>query len=349
MNRTSNRRSVSIIAAVLALSLVTPVVVFAEPTASDIATARALIVEGRKLRAEGDFKKAVEKLSAAYSLYRTPVTGHELALAYRGTGQFVEAREMALTVVKMPVEKDEGKASETARAECDTMANDLASKVAKVEIAVVGAPEGATMTVTLDGQVLPTASLSVPRFVNPGKHVAVVTIAGGAEKKVEFEVKEGESRRVDVALPAAAAKEPPPPDPTPKIVTPTPAPTPTPTPTPVDNGRMKTGWLTYTGFGVAAVGAVIGTITGIQAISTSNKLAPLCGDDGNHCPASEASQKKSLETQTTISTVSFIIAGVGLTVGIIDLVTGATATKQTSSTTMSIAVGPGSLGLVGSF
>ena len=72
-------------------------------------------------------------------------------------------------------------------------------------------------------------------------------------------------------------------------------------------------------------------------------------DTKTTCPESEASRIRSQETQATISTVAFVVAGVGLTVGIIDFVTGATATKQTSSTTMSIAVGPGSLGLVGSF
>lgn len=344
MNRISN----SVVSASIALFIASTAL--AEPTASDIATARALVVEGRKLRAEGDVKKAVEKLSAAWALYKTPVTGHELAIAHRAAGQFVEAREMALTVVKMPVEKDEGKASATARAECAAMAEALANKIAKVEIAVSGVPEGASFTVTVDGQPVPSAALSVPRFVNPGKHAAVVTIAGGAEKKVEFEVNEGESKRVDVAMPAPEKKEPPPAEP-PKVVTPEPvAPTPTPSAPPAaasETGRTKTGWLTYTGFGVAALGAVIGTITGVQAISTSNKLASACGD--GPCPRSEEDRIRSLDTQATISTVSFVIAGVGLTVGVIDLVTGATATKQTSAGKMSIAIGPGSLGFAGSF
>jgi hypothetical protein len=263
---------------------------------------------------------------------------------------------MALTVTKMPVEKDEGKASQTARNECATMANDLASKLPKVELAILGAPAGATPVVTLDGQSIPTAALSVPRFVNPGKHVAVVTIPGGAEKTREFEIKEGESKTVEIALPAAKVEPSPSPSPSPSPgpnpnTTPPPAPTPTPTPTPTPapmhrDERAGAGWLTYTGFGVAAVGLVIGTLTGLQAVSTSHKLDDACNP---LCDPSESSRIRSYETQATISTVAFVVAGVGLTVGVIDLVTGATAPKQTSSGTLSIGVGPGSMGLVGSF
>src|SRR4051812_14764952 len=162
----------------LALALLVPTTIaVAAPTPSDIATARKLVAEGRKLRTEKDYAHAIEKLGAAYQLYPTPVTGDELALAYRDAGRLIEARETAIAVGRMPVEADEGKASQTARAECATMVSELAKKIAQVVLTIQGAAPNAQFAVTLDGSKVPMAALGEAHMVDPGKHVAVVTMA----------------------------------------------------------------------------------------------------------------------------------------------------------------------------
>ena len=321
----------SVLCAVLACTLASGIA-SAAPSPADIATARSLVVEGRKLRQAGEFGKAVEKLQAAFTLYRTPVTGHELALAHRDASQLIEAREIALLVVKMPVESDEGKASETARAECAKMVTELAPKIAKVTLTIVNLPAGSTPMVTIDGDAV--VVFSEPRLINPGKHVAVVK-AGTAEQKVEFALGEGEAKTVEVTMPAAAA-------------TPTPTPTPTPTTTnpPSTETRTSAGWLTWTGFSVGAAGFLVGSIAGAAALSQSGKLHDAC-DGGFSCPKSEAGAIRTYNATTTISTIGFIVGGIGVSVAVIDLATGATATKKTGSTHLSI--GLGSLGLGGSF
>jgi hypothetical protein len=331
---TSNKLFAKVIAGALASVIAISSVVMAAPSATDIATARELVVEGRKLRAAGEFAKAVEKLKVAYALYPTPVTGDELALGYRDAGKLIEARETALRVVKMPVESDEGKASEAARASCSAMVNDLGPKIGQVTLAITGVPSSATPTVTIDGEPVNAAVLGEPRAINPGKHVAVVTVEA-TEKRVEFEMGAGEKKTVTIAVPEVAAKPVPTVTAVPTVIAPPPPP-----PTRVES---STGWLTYTGFGVAGVGLAIGTITGLSAMSSSNKLILNCTD--GRCPSSEESRIRGYDNAATISTVSFILAGVGLTVGIIDLATGATATKRT----VSVSVGPASAYLVGSF
>jgi hypothetical protein len=321
------------IACVLAGTIAISSVALAAPTATDIATARELVVEGRKLRASGEFDKAVEKLKAAYALYPTPVTGDELALAYRDAGKLIEARETALRVVKMPVESDEGKASEAARASCTTMVSELGPKIGQVTLAITGVPADVTPTVTIDGEPVNAAVLGQARAINPGKHVAIVNV-NGVDKRVDFEMGAGEKKTVPIAVEGAAK---PAPTTVPTVVVPPPPP---PHPTRVET---TTRWLTWTGFGVAGVGLAIGTITGISAMSSSNKLIVNCTD--GRCPSSEESRIRSYDNAATISTVSFILAGVGLTVGIIDLATGATATKRT----VSVGIGPASAFVAGSF
>ena len=325
-----------IFAATLAATLCLTSLALGAPTAADIATARTLVLEGRKLRAAGEFAKAVEKLKIAYSLYATPVTGDELALAHRDAGQLIEARETALAVVKMPVESDEGKASENARAECAKMISELATRIARVTLSVTHVPAGVSPTVTIDNELVNVAVLAEPRSINPGKHVAVVK-AGSVEKSVEFELKDGEQRSVEIVLPETAAT----PSPTP---TPVPTPLPTPTPTPVTRETTtSTGWLTYAGFGAAGAGLVVGSITGLMAMSSSNRLLDRCGRDHLHCPDSETSTLRSYNTTSTLSTIGFVVVGVGLTLGIIDLATGATAKTAT------VSVGLGGLSLQGNF
>ena len=349
----SNRLRALLAAIVLASSL--PATAFAAPSASDIATARVLVAEGRKLRAAGNFPGAIEKLKAAYALYPTPVTGHELALAYKDAKRLVEAREAAIAVAGMPVEADEGKASADARADCSALITELGKRVAEVTLFVDGYPQGATVTVTLDGNAVPMAALSEPRVLDPGAHVVVATMPAAPEAKVEFTVGEGEHRKVDVHLktsetpilgPTTTSTE------TPSSFAAPPPSATTATTTTTEGTKSGTGWLTYVGFGVAGVGAVVGTITGLQAISAGHRLSDHC--DGNHvCPASEDADVKKLNTTSTISTVSFALAGVGLVAAIVDMTTHLTAEPtpepKTGAASVHVSLGPGSIAIGGAF
>jgi hypothetical protein len=350
----------------IALALSTSNSSLAAPSPSDIATARKLVVEGRKLKADKDWVHAIEKLRAAYQLYPTPVTGDELALCYRDAGRLIEAREMAITVGRMPVESDEGKASKAARDDCASMVVELAKKIGQVVLSIQGAAPGAALTVTLDGNAVPMAAINEAHMVDPGKHVAVVSMAGATDQRMEFDVAEGENKKVVIQAPLVAGA-PPPATTTTATSAGSAAPAPTslkndapPPPITKDTGATKsgTGWLTYVGFGVAGVGAVVGTISGITAIGAGNRLSSKC--DQNHvCNPSEQTDVNKLNTMSTVSTLSFAVAGVGLVAAILDMTMNLTAESKPVTTGLAptprppvpvrVSVGAGTISLGGEF
>src|SRR5215472_9102837 len=79
----------------------------AEPTAQDLATARALFNDGAKLHERGDLAGALERLRAAYALVPTPIIGLELGKVLLETGKLVEARETCLAASHLPVSSAE--------------------------------------------------------------------------------------------------------------------------------------------------------------------------------------------------------------------------------------------------
>ena len=86
---------------------------FAEPTASDLETARELYKEGRALRDKNDLKAALEKFKGAHALASTPVTGLELGRTHMLLTELVEAREAFLSVAKIPFADKESVTSPT--------------------------------------------------------------------------------------------------------------------------------------------------------------------------------------------------------------------------------------------
>src|SRR4051812_21621751 len=129
---TSSKR---ILAAVFALTLSTHALA-GNPSAQDFATARALYKEGKDLRAAGDLKGALEKLTAAHTLGRTPLTGIELARVEVQLGLLVEAREVCLGIARLAVEPDETSRSVEARKDAAQLAEELRPRISSLRVKV---------------------------------------------------------------------------------------------------------------------------------------------------------------------------------------------------------------------
>jgi len=71
--------------------------------------------------------------------------------------------------------------------------------------------------------------------------------------------------------------------------------------------------LAYVGGGVAALGLVVGSVSGISAISHKNAAKKGCVD-GN-CPRSTWSDLDSARSMATASTVGFVVGAIGLIAG----------------------------------
>jgi hypothetical protein len=286
------------------------------PTAQELETARNLYKEGKELRAKGDLPGAIEKLLAAHALGNTPVTGIELARTYALAGKLVEAREIALSVARLQVASDETEKSAEARTDAARLAAELRPRIPTLRVRVQGVASGEEGHLVIDAFEVPDAAIGEPLKVNPGHHAVVLRAGEGGtarESRGEVETAEGTSAEITLSVP-------PPP------VTPPP---PEPPPAPVAHRNTLVVTL---GFGAAIVGGAAGLFTGAAAISKKNQLSSEC--NGFQCGPENggSSDLSTARTYATASTVAFGVAGAGLVVGLIGLLTSGSSAAPAPAT-----------------
>ncbi|EYF04498.1 Hypothetical protein CAP_4466 [Chondromyces apiculatus DSM 436] len=172
----------------------------AEPSAADRETARGLVIEGRRKFDAGDLEGARKAFQAAHDIMGVPTTGLDLARALARLGRLVEARAMALDVARMPVKPKEPEAFTEARPAAATLAEELEKRIPGLEIRVKGPSEAAAIEVRVDGEVVPQASLSFPRKVNPGTHAVEAEAQGFEPARKEITAAEGATIPVELTL-----------------------------------------------------------------------------------------------------------------------------------------------------
>jgi hypothetical protein len=273
----------------------------AEPTAPDLASARVLFKEGRALREKGELAKALEKLRAAHALGQTPITGLELARTYVLVGKLVDAHEVSLGVARLPVASDETGRSESARAEAAKLAAALEPRLAKLVVSVKGLSAGTPASLSVDGETVPPEAVGEPRSADPGPHVAVLRFPSGEEVRAQVELKEGESRSVELDATAIPAPRP--------VVALPPKEAPS-EPPPRSNALFVTG-ATVGGFGL-----LFGASFGVATLSTKSSLLTDC--PGGACGPQHHDELSRAQTEATVATVSFVVAGVGAAAMVLD-------------------------------
>lgn len=274
-----------------------------EPSAADSETALQLYKDGKALRDQGDARAALEKLRAAYSLVETPITALELGRTYIAVGQLLEARGVLLSVSRIPVRNNESAKASEARIEAEALAAELRPRLASLTVRPKGVVAGnGAPRIIIDNVTVPAEAASAPRVLNPGAH-AVVVEANGQRVQSDITLAEGQTAQLDVEVPAAKVA--------PALTTP---PTTEP-PAPVEDRKLSP--LVYAGFGAGAVGIGVGTVTGILTLSKASSLKDACRD--KQCPASSQSDIDAASTTGAISTVAFVVGGLGIAVGVVGL------------------------------
>src|SRR5207247_2527088 len=143
---------------------------------------------------------------------------------------------------------------------------------------------GAELAVAVDGQALPSASATLPRKVNPGRHRVAASAPGFAEQSRDVDVEEGKETAVTVALtatPGAAPMAGAPPSAVPAEGAPA-----TTSPAPDTGVKTEKSTLAYVGLGIGAVGVaglVVGTVFGLKASSKWNDAKALCNPYPSNC------------------------------------------------------------------
>jgi hypothetical protein len=312
-----------------------------------VARARELFLQATEERDQGDLPGALEKFRVAHALAGNPVTAMELGRTYAVLGKLVEARDVLLSVAHIPVQPDESTRATQSRLQAAELAEELRSRIPTLAVKMAVPTE--VLSIVVDGTPVPSAVVGAPRAVNPGRHDVVTAVAGRDRIERKIDVKEGETREIELA-PIARVPE----VPEPKHAPPSPAAPAPPAEVPAEgtSGGGRFGALTYIGFGVGAAGFLVGSAMGIVALSKANAAQNECTVQNiQTCAAQVADDLQSARTFGYASTVALAVAGIGVAAGIVDLVLSTPKAQAAGSSARTLRpwVGLGAAGLRGSF
>lgn len=286
---------------------------------SSRATARDLGTAGVDAFQRGDYEASVAKLEKAFKVLRVPSIGLWSARALEKSGKLVKASERYREVGLLEISS--GQASIQRQAQADA-ASELAALTPRLPALVVqldGAQQ-ADLKVAIDGVSMAAELVGERRPVDPGKHI-VEASQGGKTTRAEALLKEGDTKTVVLrfaAAPAAAAATPVSAAPAPTNAAP-PATSAVPAAQAESNsqdprpssgiGTQRMAAIGVAGLGVA--GIVVGSVFGLKARSKLVESNRTC--TGKDCTdQAGVDLNNEAKSAATISTIGFIVGGVGL-------------------------------------
>jgi hypothetical protein len=323
-----------------------------EPSSAETAAARGLAVEGLKLADAGRCAEAVDKLARAEKLHHSAIVQGRLGECQIGLGKLVDGTENLRKVLREPVPSNPSPALVKARERAQTALEGAKSKIAFLTISLKGPKEISSATVTVDGESVPPALLDADRPTDPGDHVIEASAPGYLKASARVSVKEAERKSVSVRLdadpnavvppPSAAAAEPPP------HAAPQPAKAPPPdtryaadTSGAASSAPNRTG--AYIAWAVGGVALAVGAGFGVVAMKGKNDIEANC--TGNVCKSSEQDRLDDAKAAGNISTVAFIVGGVGVALGTVLFFTASSGSSASNGGPSRAAAAPRPTGL----
>ena len=306
----------------------------AKATAVEREQAQQRFLKGKALYEKNDMQGALDEFRASLDIVASPNTRLYVARSLRELGRLVEAyAEFGRTAADAKEhEREDGRYGKAAQAATDERAA-IAPQIGFLLLTIRN-PSDAT-NVTIAGTPLVRAGWADPVPVKPGDVDVEVDSPGVAPIHKHLSVSAGSRVPIDVDAHAVGSPTP---------VAPTPVPLETPAP-----HRRGQAWMlpaAIAGAGVGVVGLVIFTVAGVASNGTYSDLQKQCG--AGPCPASFADEVSRGKTEQAI-------ANTGLVVGLVGLAAGATFftlwlfPPKPLAASASIVVGPGSLGVAGTF
>ncbi len=274
-------------------TLTTPA--WAEPSAADRATARALAREGFEALKRDDFETAEDRFRRADELVHAPTLVVDHARSLVGLGRLVEAHERYSLVLREGVSPNAAWPWKRAYADAQKEIEVIKQRLAWLTINVKG-PDNPNVTV--DGKDIPSAAIGVRRAMDPGDRSIKVSAPGFYPKVEEITLGEGEERSIDIELEAMPEEpeEAPPPAAAPKDKA-----------AQVDVTPQRSNTLAYVALGVGGAGLATWGVTGLLFLQQRSALNDKCVN--NECPTPQEDKLASYHTLGTVSAVAF---GVGL-------------------------------------
>jgi hypothetical protein len=270
-----------------------------EPSSADRATARTLAQEGYVALRDKDYTTAADRFKRAMAIVKAPTLLRDLARAQVGLGRLVDAHESYSQIIREGVAADAPAPWVKAVADAKAEIGPITPRLPWMTITVSGP---AHPKVTIDGAPIAEASLGVKRPADPGRHEIRAMANGYYTAKKTISLTEGESVKIAFELEDA------PPDAAPKDEE--------------ETGKVSVAtvvdppWrkpVTIGALALGGAGIVLGSVTGILAMTKHNQLA-------TSCPKSSCTEKgpiDSYHTVGTISTIGFVAGGVFAGAGVV--------------------------------
>lgn len=322
-------------AVVLATSMMTAAAASAaEPSPADIAQARDLSVQAQQMFEQGKLEESEKHWIAAEKLYpAAPTLTLGLARTQAKLGKLVLSQENYKKIIRenennpnlSPAFKD---AVESAKAEVGAVSARIANVIIKVE-------GPASPTVTIDGQPVSASTLGLKRPVDPGAHTIKAEAQGYTPVTQNFQVAEAGLAEANIKMEKGPDGSPP--GQGSKVE--------------VGPGKSSNKTMAFVAFGVGGAGLIFGAVTGILAIGKHGDLADKCAND--KCPSNLQDDVDSYKTMGLLSTIGFIVGGVGAAAGTVLLITAPKEGSSTAATTRKTGwtpyIGAGGGGIRGTF
>ena|ERR1700722_3559914 len=313
-----------------------------EDSAADIAAARKLGGEGVTLADAGNCQDAIDKLVRSEKMHHAVSVLERVGECQVKLGKLVQGAETLRRVLREQLQSDAPRAFVAAQDRAQAILADAKPRIARIKVAVT-APGDARIWVTIDGVSEPAANLDSDRFVDPGDHVIEAGAPGYLKATSSVHLGDGGVQSVTLTLepdPNAAAggassagqgsasSAPPP-----AILAP---------------ARDHT--VAFISGAVGLVGVGFGVAFGLGALNAKSSLDSVCTN--KVCPQDEHGTLDTGNRFGTISTVGFVVGGVGLGLGATLYFAnfgGASPREPGATPTAHVYATPTSAGLAGTF
>lgn len=265
-----------------------------EPSAESREEARSLAKKGLEHFKAGDHAKAVELLDQAYALYPAPTIALLQARSLVELGKLVEAARSYESAAGAVLEPNATPPIRDAVARAKSELSALLPRIPTLSIGVLGGRAG--ISVRLNGEVLPEASLASEMLVNPGVYLINAIEDGRSLASERVTLDEGAQRAVVLRLPALEGSE----------------------------SQMETsergvaqrvaGWASL---GVGAAGLGVGIGAGVHMMNQKAILDTACSE--SRCPRSAEGDLDAFRAARIASMIGYGagIAGIGVGVALL--------------------------------
>lgn len=165
------------------------------------AAARAAFAEGVELQERKDCGNALPKFELAERMYDAPTHLLHIAQCQASTGRLIEAQETYATLAHLTLPPQAPAAFREAQS---AGAKELARLKPRIPtLRLDTAPAAASLknvVVQINGTQLPPDLLGIARPMNPGRYRVTVAAAPGRSGTGEIEIKEGETKTLEVKV-----------------------------------------------------------------------------------------------------------------------------------------------------